>query len=83
MIAGLGIAFAVYKLPTDKKESENINLKYWIIFVVLNSTIIATRLLFGFDIRQNGKIMVTGISATLISLTLTPLLTQKTNKKTG
>lgn len=81
IIGGLVIAFAIYKLPTHKKEGENVNLKYWIIFTVLTLTIITTRLVFGLDIKQYGNIIVTGISASLISLTLTSLLTQKTNKK--
>lgn len=81
IIGGLIIAFAVYKLPTNKTENENINLKYWTIFTGLTLTIIAIRLLSGLDIKQYGNLIVTGISATLISLTLTPLLTQKTNEK--
>ncbi len=81
IIGGLVIAFAVCKLPTNKIKNESVNLKYWTIFTGLTLTIIAIRLLSGLDIKQYGNLIVTGISATLISLTLTPLLTQKTNEK--
>lgn len=77
IIGGLVIAFAIYKLPIDKTESENVNLKYWIIFAGLTLIIIATRLLCGLDIRQYGNIIVTGISATLISLISTSLINEK------
>lgn len=79
IIGGFVIACAVYKLPTDKTKSENINLKYWTIFASLTLTIIATRFLWGLDISQYGNVIVTGISATLISLILTSLIT-KINK---
>src|SRR5690606_33601690 len=79
IIGGLAIAFAVYKLPTSKTENENINLKYWIIFAGLTLTIIAIRLLSGLDIKQYGNLIVTGISAILISLILTPFLSKTTN----
>lgn len=35
IIGGLVIAFAIYKLPTNKAEKENVNLKYWTIFAGL------------------------------------------------
>jgi hypothetical protein len=39
-------------------------------------TIIAVRLLSGLDYKQYGNVIVTAISAGLISLTLTPWLTR-------
>ncbi len=77
IIGGLLIALAVYKLPIYKTENENLNLKYWKIFVGLTLTIIATRLLFGLDIRQFGNVIVTGISATIISLILSSFITKR------
>ena len=76
LIGGLVIAFAIYKLPTIKTEKENINLKYWTILATLTLTIIAVRLLSGLDPKQYGNVIVTGISAGLISLTITPWLTR-------
>ena len=76
LIGGLVIAFAIYKLPTITTEKENINLKYWTILATLTLTIIAVRLLSGLDPKQYGNVIVTGISAGLISLTITPWLTR-------
>lgn len=77
IIGGLAIAFTVYNLPTDKTRSGKVDLKYWIILAVLTLTIIATRFLFEFDIRKFGNVIVTVISATLISLILTSLITKR------
>ncbi|TXE06475.1 DUF4184 family protein [Gelidibacter salicanalis] len=76
LLGGLVIAFAIYKLPTYKTENENINLKYWAILVGLTLTIISVRLLSGLDFKQYGNVIVTAISAGLISLTITPWLTR-------
>ncbi|WCM43181.1 DUF4184 family protein [Flavobacterium sp. CBA20B-1] len=82
LLGGLIIAFAIYKLPQSKTENDNINLKYWAILVGLTSTIISIRLLSGLDLKQYGNVIVTAISAGLISLTITPWLT-KSKKITG
>jgi len=74
---GFVIAFAIYKLPTIKTEKENINLKYWAIIAGLTLTIISVRLLSGLDFKQYGNVIVTTISAGLISLTITPCLTRR------
>jgi hypothetical protein len=76
LLGGLVIAFAIYKLPTNKTENENINLKYWAILAGLTLTIITIRLLNGLDFKQYGNVIVTAISAGLISLTITPWLTR-------
>ncbi len=80
LLGGLVIAFAIYKLPTYKTEKENINLKYWTILVGLTLIIIAVRLLSGLEMKQYGNVIVTAISAGLISLTLTPWLTRMKEK---
>ncbi|MFZ5551794.1 MAG: DUF4184 family protein [Bacteroidota bacterium] len=72
----LVIAFVIYKLPANKTKNENINLKYWITVSGLTLVIIATRLLFGLELKQYGNVIVTAISAGLVSLTVTPLLTK-------
>ncbi|MCC5944919.1 MAG: DUF4184 family protein [Bernardetiaceae bacterium] len=74
LLGGLIIAFAIYKLPTNKTENENINLKYWAILTGLTLTIISVRFLSGLDFKQYGNVIVTAISAGLISLTITPWL---------
>lgn len=76
LIGGLLIAFAIYRLPTSKTENRNVNLKYWKVLTGLTLTIIVFKLLSGLEIKQYGNIIVTIISAGLISLTITPWLIQ-------
>ncbi|HCS19869.1 MAG TPA: DUF4184 domain-containing protein [Bacteroidetes bacterium] len=76
LIGGLVIAFAIYKLPTYKIENGNINLKYWVIVVSLTLAIIAARILSGLEIKQYGNVIVTAISAGLLSMTIAPWLTK-------
>jgi hypothetical protein len=80
LLGGLVIAFAIYRLPTNNTEKENINLKYWTILVGLTLTIIAVRLLSGLQLKQYGNVIVTSISAGLISLIITPWLTKTKDK---
>jgi hypothetical protein len=80
LLGGLVIAFAIYKLPTNETEKENIDLKYWTIVVGLTFTIIAVRLLGGLELKQYGHVIATAISAGIISLTLTPWLTRTKEK---
>lgn len=76
LLGGLVIAFAIYKLPTNELKNERINLKYWAILAGLTLTIIMIRLLSGLDFKQYGNVIVTAISAGLISLIITPWLTR-------
>ncbi|MGB4206170.1 MAG: DUF4184 family protein [Bacteroidales bacterium] len=77
IIGGLVIAFAVFKLPASETENEKVNSKYWAIFAGITLIIIAIRLFSGLDIKQYGNLIVNGISAVLISLILTPLITKR------
>jgi len=74
LIGGLVIVFGIYKLPTEKKVKDNLNINYWIILVGLTLIIVAIRFLSGHDFKQFGNIIVTSISAGLIGLILTPKL---------
>jgi hypothetical protein len=75
LLGGLVIAFAFFKLPADRKVTGHLNFKYWSILTALTLTIIAVRLLSGLDYKLYGHVIVTGISAFLISLTLTAWMT--------
>ncbi len=76
LIGVLVIVFAIYKMPANKIDKEGINFKYWIIAVGLTFIIIAIKFLSGLELKQYGNVIVTAISAVLISLTLTPWLTR-------
>jgi len=77
LIGGLVIVFALFKLPPDKIITARLNIKYWIILIALTLIIIAIRLLSGLDYKLYGHVLVTAISAGLISLTLTPWFTKQ------
>jgi hypothetical protein len=76
LIGALVIARAFYKLPKDNSVNKKINLKYWTIFAGLTLTIISIRILNGLEIKQYGNVIVTAISAGIISLILTPIETR-------
>ena len=73
-IGGIVIAMAIYKLPTNKTDNQFINLKYWAIFIGCTFTILTLNFLCGLKIEQYGNVIVTAISAGLISLIITPWL---------
>lgn len=77
LIGGLVIFFTIYKLPPNKTEKENINSKYWANVFGITFIIIALKILAGLDPKQYGNVIVTAISAILISLTITPWLLKK------
>jgi hypothetical protein len=74
LLGAFVIAFAIYKMPTQKQDTTSLSLKYWLIVAILTSLIIAIRLASGLELKQYGNVVVTAISAGLIALTLTPLL---------
>jgi Domain of unknown function (DUF4184) len=79
LIGGLVIAISLYKLPSDINVTGPASYKYWIMLTGLTLTIIAIRLLFGLDYRQYGRLIVTCISAVLISLVIIPLIAKIKN----
>jgi hypothetical protein len=77
LVGGLVIAFALLKLTPDRNVTGQLNIKYWGILTTLTLTIIAVRLISGLDYKLYGHVIITAISAGLISLTLTPWLTRQ------
>jgi len=74
IIGGLLIVYAIYKLPKDSKIIGSVTVKYWVILAGITLIIIVIRLLSCLEFKQYGNLIVTGISAGLISLMLTPWL---------
>jgi hypothetical protein len=81
LVGGLAILFALFRLTPEKSVTGKLNLNYWGIFTTLTLTIIALRLFNGLDIKQYGNLIVTAISAGLISLTVTTFLTNWNKNK--
>jgi hypothetical protein len=76
LVGGLVVVLAIFKLPANRIENENISLTYWLIVVGLTLAIIWLRFLNGLDFQQYGDVIVTAISAGLISLIIAPGLTK-------
>src|SRR5690554_131430 len=77
IIGGLIVVFALYKITPDKNVTGKLNTTYWGVFSMLTLTIVAIRLISGLDFKLYGHLLATVISAGLISLTLTPILTRQ------
>ena len=78
-IGSLIIIFAIFQLPKDIKVFEKLNTRYWIISIGLTSTIVLIRLFCGLDYKLYGHLIVTLISAGLISLIVTPIIIGRHN----
>jgi Domain of unknown function (DUF4184) len=74
LIGSIVIAIVLLKLPKEAKIFMAVSIKYWVILLGLTFAIISLRLLSGLDYRLYGHLIVTAISAGIISLILTPIL---------
>lgn len=82
LIGGLAIAFSISKLQIHTRENEAINKKYWLLLVGITMVIVGVSAGNGLEFKQYGNVIVTVISAGLISLTITPLLLKFKNPQT-
>jgi hypothetical protein len=74
MVGAIIIFYAVYKMPKDGGAVDTFNKKYWIIFSLLSALILSICFLCGLRIERIGSVVVSAISACLISITVTSLL---------
>lgn len=79
VLGAILIAYAIYRLPAINTGKARISAKYWGLVAAVSFIIIATRLSTGLNFHQYGNVIVTVISAVLISITLTPLLLKLKN----
>jgi len=80
LIGAIVIVFAISKLPKDKTSTTLVNKSYWIYSILFTILIIAIRFLSGLNFKAYGNIVVSIISAVLLSLILTPLFIKATRK---
>lgn len=79
MTGGIILVFAFFKLPVHERIESQINWNYWLILIAVSLTIISIRILMTLEIWQVGNLIVTVISAVLISLTLVPSILKVMN----
>lgn len=77
LVGAIIIVLGFRKLPMSKIENTEINFKYWLILIITSLLIILVRFLIGLSFHEYGTIIITIISATLIGLIITPILTDK------
>ncbi|RVT79926.1 DUF4184 family protein [Flavobacterium sufflavum] len=77
LVGAIIIILGFKKLPISKIENTEINFKYWLILIITALLIILIRFLIGLSFHEYGTIIITIISATLIGLIITPILTDK------
>lgn len=81
IIGTCSIIWVVLSLPKNKETKKSIDFKYWIIVILLLIIIISIRLVLGLKLQHYGNVIVTCISALLMSLIMTPLLMNKNIRK--
>jgi hypothetical protein len=74
LVGAIVIIIAVLKLPKNLNPKSSISKKYWITVISLLILILILRFSISFNIKAFGNIIVSIISAFMISLILTPLL---------
>lgn len=74
IVGAIIILFAVLKLPIIKHDNQVMNAQYWMILLIITLVIITLRIFTGLNIKLYGYVIVSLISAILISLIITPLL---------
>ncbi len=77
LIGGLVIIYTIYRMPVEENVKVRINAMYWVVFIAIILIVLLIRLLGGLDFRQYGNLIVSGISAGLLSFILTPCLVRK------
>ena len=74
LLGVLIIGFVICKLNLVKIVESNSNKYYWILISLMTIVILAIRMFSGLGINEYGNIIVTLISALMISFILTPLI---------
>ncbi|MFB3389089.1 DUF4184 family protein [Flavobacterium sp. LAR06] len=74
LIGVFAIAIAVLRLPKKLNSKTSVSKKYWVTILILLILILVSRFSISFNIKAFGNIIVSIISAFLISLISTPLL---------
>ncbi len=70
LIGGIVIIFSLLALPKQEQQNEEIMFSYWAWIIGLTLLITFVRILLGLQLQEYGHLIVTGISAFLISITL-------------
>ncbi len=82
ILGAIIVVVVIYKLPkTEIRDLSGIQYKFWLLFIFLAAVVISIRLLAGLELMAYGSLIVTLITACIISLTLTSLVFKETSVK--
>ena len=73
LIGGIIILWYFLKIKKDKIEYTEPNIKYWINITILTISILGIRIALGLKITEYGNVIVSGITAGLIAITISSL----------
>ena len=74
LFGGLFIIWAFFRLQTKALIEQTMNTKYWETALLIFVVIVGLRLSLGIDKNYLGQLIVTCVSASLVALTLSPIL---------
>jgi Domain of unknown function (DUF4184) len=77
LVGGILVSYSLLKLKPELNFTKQMSIKYWSTLIVSTLIIIIFRLLCGLDYMLYGHVIVTAISACLISLILVPFCVRK------
>ena len=76
IVGGLIIIYEVLKLPKNNNVLSSFGFRYWTLVFVLTLIIVSARFATGLEYKLYGDLIVTGISAGLVSIILTSWVTK-------
>ena len=79
LIGGLAIIFVLFKLPKASETNLIISLRYWMAVLFITLSVVVIRFLWSHNISLNGNLIVTILSALILGLLFTPILTTRIN----
>jgi len=77
ILGGIAIAYVLWKLPVENIAPNGKGFKFWTIASFIVIAIIMIRLLTGLSFLQYGNVITSGISAGIISLIITSVISKK------
>jgi hypothetical protein len=77
LLGSLVLVFVIFRLPIASKVQNFKKRKYWLVLSFLSLFFLTIRFIVGLNLFAYGQVLVTIISAALISLILTPMVLKK------
>ena len=80
LVGGLLIMTYFFRMPTKASTTKKPSLKYWVSLAILTIMILIIRLVFGLNIYEYGNVIVSGITAIMVSMVVFSFLKNKNER---